>query len=55
MSRKTGIDTIFLRPTPRLTHTDYSMSCHMAFVRRVTGLAPDVRENTTERHPTNAQ
>ena len=41
MSRKIGLDTLFLRPTPRLGHTEYSMGYHKALVRSVTGLDPD--------------
>ena len=30
MSRTIGLDTIFLRPTPRIAHTEYSLSYHKA-------------------------
>ena len=35
MSRKIGMDTICLRPTPRLAHTEYSMEYHVDYLRRL--------------------
>lgn len=35
MSRQIGIDTIRLRPTPRLAHTEYSMNYHHDYLRRL--------------------
>jgi hypothetical protein len=37
MSRKIGMDTICLRPTPRLAHTEYSMEYHKAYFERFKG------------------
>ena len=31
MSRELALDTIYLRPTSRLAHTDYSLSYHAAY------------------------
>jgi hypothetical protein len=39
MSRQLFLDTIALRPTPRLAHTEYV--CHNALVEKVTGVNPD--------------
>lgn len=35
MSRKIGIDTICLRPTPRLAHTEYSMNYHKSYLDKL--------------------
>jgi hypothetical protein len=45
MSRQLALDTIHLRPTPRLAHTEYSMEYHHAYMATRTGLpesAPDL-------------
>jgi hypothetical protein len=33
MSRQIGLDTIFLRPTPRLAHTEYSLEYHTSLFK----------------------
>lgn len=35
MSRKIGMDTICLRPTPRLAHTEYSMDYHKEYLQKL--------------------
>lgn len=35
MSRKIGMDTICLRPTPRLAHTEYSMGYHTGYLAKL--------------------
>ena len=35
MSRKIGMDTICLRPTPRLAHTEYSMGYHKEYLAKL--------------------
>ncbi len=35
MSRKIGMDTICLRPTPRLAHTEYSMEYHTEYRKKL--------------------
>ncbi len=35
MSRKIGMDTLCLRPTPRLAHTEYSMEYHKDYVGKL--------------------
>ncbi len=35
MSREIGMDTICLRPTPRLAHTEYSMNYHTAYLDKL--------------------
>jgi hypothetical protein len=40
MSRQIALDTIHLRPTPRLAHTDYSVEYHHDYITQLTGLAP---------------
>ncbi len=35
MSRKIGIDTIYLRPAPRLAHTEYSMGYHKEYLAKL--------------------
>lgn len=41
MSRQLALDTVWLRPTPRLTHTDYSVQYHTDYLRKLTGLEPE--------------
>ena len=44
MSRQIALDTIRLRPTPRLAHTEYSLEYHKDYIRRLTGMDdPDPR------------
>lgn len=38
MSRQLALDTIYLRPTPRLAHTEYSLEYHTDYIRRITGM-----------------
>ncbi len=38
MSRQLAFDTICLKPTPRLGHTEYSMNYHDQYIGKVTGL-----------------
>ncbi|MBN1864563.1 MAG: hypothetical protein JW808_06645 [Victivallales bacterium] len=45
MSRQIGLDTVFLRPTPRVAHTEYSMNYHVELVKKISGLDPGVAEN----------
>ncbi len=33
MSRRIGLDTIFLRPTPRIAHTEYSLEYHTSLFK----------------------
>ena len=40
MSRQIALDTICLKPTPRLAHTDYSMGYHKGYLHKKTGLDP---------------
>ncbi len=40
MSRQLCLDTIWLRPTPRLAHTEYA-GTHVSLLKHVTGLDPD--------------
>ncbi len=35
MSRRIGEDTLFLRPTPRLAHTEYSMEYHTTYLKQL--------------------
>ena len=35
MSREIGMDTICLRPTPRLAHTEYSMNYHKSYLEKL--------------------
>ena len=44
MSRQLALDTVYLRPTERLAHTDYSLSYHHDYVRSKTGLEPNTYE-----------
>ncbi len=38
MSRQLALETIWLKPTPRLGHTEYSLGYHTDYVRKKTGL-----------------
>ncbi len=40
MSRQIALDTISLKPTPRLAHTEYSLDYHTDYVTHLTGLPP---------------
>lgn len=40
MSRQIALDTIWLRPTPRLAHTEYSLGYHKSYIRQKTGRDP---------------
>jgi hypothetical protein len=40
MSRQLALDTVWLRPTPRLAHTEYSLEYHTDTIRERTGLDP---------------
>lgn len=44
MSREIALDTIWLRKTPRLAHTEYSLEYHKGYIREKTGLDPDTPE-----------
>ena len=33
MSRQIGLDTVFLRPTPRIAHTEYSLEYHTSLFK----------------------
>jgi hypothetical protein len=46
MSRQLALDTICLRATPRLAHTEYSLNYHGDYIRRLTGLDPATAEAT---------
>lgn len=49
MSRQIGIDTIHLRPTPRIGHTEYSMGYHKSLLRKYSGgLDPEKPENAAK-------
>ncbi len=41
MSRKIGMDTICLRPTPRLAHTEYSLDYHKSLLAAMKGRVCD--------------
>lgn len=41
MSRQLALDTIRLRPTRQIAHTEYSLGYHPGLIRKFTGLAPD--------------
>ena len=41
MSRQIAIDTLHLRPTPRIAHTEYSLAMNTELVRRLTGMDPN--------------
>jgi hypothetical protein len=45
MSRQIALDTVFLRPTPRLAHTDYSVGYHHNLIAELTDLDPKNPEN----------
>lgn len=38
MSRQIALDTIWLKPTSRLAHTEYSLAYHKEYIRKKTGL-----------------
>jgi len=40
MSRQLVIDTVYLRETPRLAHTEYSLEYHTDYILKNTGVAP---------------
>jgi hypothetical protein len=40
MSKQIALDNIWLRPTSRWAHTEYSLNYHTDYIRRVTGLDP---------------
>ena len=40
MSRQIALDTIWLKPTSRLAHTEYSLDYHTGYIRSKTGLDP---------------
>lgn len=44
MSREIAVDTIWLRQTSRLAHTEYSLEYHKDYIRGKTGLDPDTPE-----------
>jgi hypothetical protein len=44
MSREIALDTIWLKLTPRLAHTEYSLEYHKDYIREKTGLDPDTPE-----------
>ncbi len=44
MSRKIALDQVFLRPSPRFAHTDYSLGYHTEYIRKKTGLDPATAE-----------
>ena len=48
MSHTIGMDTICLRPTPRLAHTEYSMGYHTSLLQRVSGLDPRLAAHAEE-------
>lgn len=49
MSRKIGLDSVCLRPTPRLGHTEYSMNYHLNLLRKYSGgLDPQQPGNGTK-------
>ncbi len=41
MSRQTALDNIWLKPSARWGHTEYSLGYHTAYLARKTGLKPD--------------
>jgi hypothetical protein len=45
MSREIALDTISLRPTPRIAHTEYSLNYHKDLIRKASGLDPDQQES----------
>ncbi|NCO37966.1 MAG: hypothetical protein COZ06_15145 [Armatimonadetes bacterium CG_4_10_14_3_um_filter_66_18] len=50
MSRQLALDTINLKPTPRLAHTDYSLGYHTDYIRRKTGMEPSAPGATQRLH-----
>lgn len=44
MSRQLALDTINLKPTERIAHTDYSLEYHDGFIRSKTGMDPESPE-----------
>ena len=48
MSRQIALDTVHLRPTPRLAHTDYSLGYHHNLIAELTSLDPEDAENGLE-------
>ncbi|SHE66538.1 Uroporphyrinogen decarboxylase (URO-D) [Caldanaerobius fijiensis DSM 17918] len=40
MSRQLALDTVYLKSTPRLAHTEYSLEYHTDYIRTKTGLDP---------------
>lgn len=50
MSRQIALDTIHLKPTPRLAHTEYSLAYHRDYIRRKTGLEPGTPEAMDKFH-----
>lgn len=46
MSKKIARDTIWLRSTPRLAHTEYSLNYHTEYVRAKTGIVDEGNEQT---------
>jgi len=46
MSRQIALDTIWLRPTPRYAHTEYSLNYHKEYIRKKTGFEPGTIEAT---------
>ena len=47
MSYKIGLDTIWLRPTERIAHTEYCS--HWPLIRQITGLDPKTDKNALRR------
>jgi len=37
MSREIALDTIYLKETPRIAHTEYSINYHTDYILRKTG------------------
>lgn len=50
MSRQIALDTIWLKPTPRLAHTEYSLNYHTDYIRQKTGLDPTTLEAMNRLH-----
>jgi len=40
MSRQLALDTIYLKPTSRLAHTEYSLEYHTDYILKKTGISP---------------
>jgi hypothetical protein len=47
MSRQIALDTLHLRPTPRIAHTEYSLEMNSDLVRKLTGMDPNNPEAQT--------